>query len=185
VYGLVNRALVDLLEQRGGKALLERVKRDAGVGTDVFLSLERYPDQTTVDLVVAASNALGVTAAELLQDFGNHWIVYASEHGYRQLMQARGDSLFAFIARLDELHSRLSLTFPELQPPSFAVLPLSHDTIRLRYTSTRDGLAPFVIGLLQGLAKLFGEPLTVTHEARKGDGLGHDEFLVQKLPEAR
>jgi Haem-NO-binding len=185
MYGLVNRALVDLLEARGGTELLERVKRDSGVGTDVFLSLEKYPDQTTVALVVAASNALGVTAADLLQDFGKHWIVYAAEHGYRQLMQARGDSLFGFIERLDELHSRLSLTFPELEPPCFAVSPLSGDSIRVRYTSTRDGLAPFVVGLLYGLGELFGERLSVTHDVCKRDGVGHDEFVVQKLPGAR
>lgn len=184
MYGLVNRALADLLRKRGGTELWERVKSDAGVNVDVFLSLERYPDETTTSLVVAAAHAHGVTAAELLEDFGRHWIGYAAEHGYRQLMQARGDSLFGFIARLDELHSRLFLSFPELSPPSFSVQPLRDDAIRLRYVSSREGLAPFVVGLLHGLATLFDAAVTVTHDVRKHEGAVHDEFLVE-LQDAR
>jgi hypothetical protein len=185
MYGLVNRALADLLRKKGGPELWERVRREAGVGVDVFVSLERYPDSTTVALLVAGAQALSVTPPDLLEEFGKHWVGYAAEHGYRQLMQARGKSLFGFISKLDELHSRLFLSFPELCPPSFTTQTLTDDTIRLTYTSTRDGLAPFVVGLLHGLATLFDCTVSVTHDVRKQDGAGRDEFLVQMLSRGR
>lgn len=185
MYGMVNRALADLVRTRSSDETWEQIKAEAGVRVDVFLSMERYPDETTVALVVASARALGTSPDQLLEDFGRHWVSYAAAHGYQHLMQARGTSLFGFLARLDELHTRLSLSFPDLLPPSFVVHEVDPDTIRLVYVSARSGLVPFVVGLLHGLGALFETPLVVTHEVRKQDGAAHDELRVQKRAAAR
>jgi Haem-NO-binding len=184
MYGLVNRALADLVKQRAGADVWERLKAEAGVEVDVFLSLERYPDETTVALVVAAARALGRSPEQLLEEFGRHWVTYAASHGYQHLLHARGTSFFRFLAGLDQLHTRLSLSFPELQPPSFTVHEVDSDTIRLVYESARSGLVPFVVGLLHGVAALFQTELVVTHEVRKQDGAPHDELRIQTRPTA-
>ncbi len=178
MYGLVNRAMNDLVCQRFGEPTWERIKARAGVDVDVFLSMQTYPDELTVKLLVAAASELETGTDVLLEQFGEHWVEYATHHGYKDLMQARGTSLFTFISRLDDLHSRLSLTFPELRPPSFKSTRLTEHSIRLEYRSAREGLAPFVIGLMRGLGKVFGKYVEVEHDVHRGVASDHDEFLV-------
>jgi hypothetical protein len=58
----------------------------------------------------------------------------------------------------------VTLSFPALRPPSFSVEPGdSEDDIQVHYRSSRHGLVPFVIGLLRGLGKRFGQDLTIQH----------------------
>ena len=178
MYGLVNRAICDLLQKELGEVACERVKQRAGVGVEVFVSLQTYPDQTTVSLVVAAAEEMKLPVETLLERFGEHWVDYAVNHGYRDLMQARGASLFDFIARLDDLHSRLTLTFPELRPPSFRVIERSQNAIRFLYISEREGLAPFVAGIIRGLGKLFNQPVDIVHTGVRGRERDNDEFVV-------
>jgi len=179
VYGLVNRAMQELIETSFGQPTWERIRARAGVGVDVFLSMKTYPDELTVQLLGAASDELAAPPEALLRRFGEYWVEYAAHHGYRDLLQARGDSLFSFIARLDDLHSRLSLVFTELRPPSFQTHVIDQASMRLCYMSERSGLAPFVVGLLHGLAKLFEERITVEHVVIRGEGQPHDEFVVR------
>jgi hypothetical protein len=178
MYGLVNRAIGDLVCRHFDDATWQRIRARSGVAEDVFLSMETYPDSVTVALVVAASEELKLEPSTVLELFGEHWVNYAAAQGYRDLMQVRGDSLFAFISRLDDLHSRLALTFPELRPPSFKTADVTASSLRLHYFSEREGLASFVIGLVRGLGKLFGTPVDVVHDVPRGGSRDHHEFVV-------
>jgi len=179
MYGLINRAIHDLVIKSADTGTWERIKARAGFEVETFLSMETYPDAVTVTLVVAAADELHTTPDALLERFGRHWVSYAAQHGYRDLMQARGDSLFAFISRLDDLHARLSLIFPKLRPPSFKAEEIDARTLRLHYISERDGLTPFVIGLMHGLGGLFGHEMDVKLERSRADGHAHDELLLR------
>ena len=54
------------------------------------------------------------------------------------------------------MHARLQLAFRELRAPQFSCTVLSPTTVRVVYRSQRHGLAPFVIGLFEGLGPVFG-----------------------------
>ena len=66
-----------------------------------------------------------------------------------------GRTLPEFLANLDMMHARLSLSMPEMRPPSFVCEQLSDHQIRLEYWSERPGLGPMVIGLLEGLGEMY------------------------------
>jgi len=178
MYGLVNRAVQDLVQTRFGDDAWENIKRRAGIDVTVFLSMQTYDDSITYALVEAAVAELGASAEAVLESFGEYWVDYAARHGYRPMMCVKGQSLFGFIARLDDLHARLSLSFPELNPPSFRTVREADDTLRLHYYSSRRGLAPMVTGLIRGLGKLFEVDVSVTHDRRRGEEFDHDEFSV-------
>jgi len=178
MYGLVNRAIQELIQGRHGVATWQRIRERTGIKNCPFLSMQSYPDEDTVSLVTAAARELGITNDAFLEDFGRHWIDFATSHGYRDLLQSRGDSLFSFIARLNDLHTRLSLAFPALRPPSFHVDHVDNQTVRVHYRSEREGLSAFVVGLLYGMAERFGEKLVVVQDRRRADGADHDEFLL-------
>jgi len=179
MYGLVNRAVEDLVRERFGPEAWERIKHRAGLDIDLFISMDAYPDDVTYRLVGAASEELGVPAAQLLEAFGEYWILYTAEQGYGELLRMGGSSLLEFLQNLHDLHSHVALSFPHLQPPSFWLSDVSEGNARLHYQSSRAGLAPMVVGLWKGLGRRFATPVVVEHACRRDDGAEHDEFLVR------
>jgi hypothetical protein len=96
-----------------------------------------------------------------------------------------GTSLQEFLVNLDNLHSHVGLTFPELRPPSFEVerIPGEADSLLLHYRSQRTGLAPMVVGLLRGLGKRFSQEIRV-QRLERGATDDHDVFRIDILETA-
>ena len=179
VYGLVNQGLQDYVSSVGGDVMWRSVRKAAGVETEVFVSANIYTDTMTYELVAAASRVLGMPADELLRAFGKHWIRYTARRGYGAIFDTMGRTLAEFLGNLDMMHTRLSLSMPGLRPPSFVCEPLENDRIRVEYRSERDGLAPMVVGLLEGLAEMYGLEVLVRHTVRRHIDHGHDEFVLE------
>lgn len=178
MYGLVNRAVEDLVSERFGLQAWQRIKQRAGLDIELFISMDAYPDDVTYRLVAAASEELGLSAEQLLEAFGEYWILYTAEQGYGELLRMGGDTLLEFLQNLHDLHTHVALGFPQLQPPSFWLTDAGEGSVRLHYQSQRAGLAPMVVGLLKGLGRRFDTPVSVEHACRREDGAAHDEFLV-------
>jgi len=182
MYGLVNQGVHDLAVQLGGEQLWREIKTAAGVDHETFLGMDTYPDDVTYRLVEGASVVLGLSTSEVLQAFGRHWTLYTARKGYGSIFDTMGRSLPEFLANLDAMHARLSLSMPELRPPSFVCEQLSDDRIRLEYWSHRPGLAPMVIGLLTGVGELFSVNVSVTQSICSSSGADHDEFIIDYGP---
>lgn len=179
MYGMVNKALEDMVISEYGEPTWESIKEKANVDVDVFVRSEGYADSITYSLVGAASEVLQLPAHEILEKFGVHWVVRTAQESYGDLMATGGRTLREFLVNLPEFHSRVSLIFPELAPPQFACSDVKEDSLCLHYKSHRAGLAPFVVGLLKGLSQLYQTPATIEHVVRKADGADHDEFLIR------
>ena len=179
VYGLVNKGIKDLIEQRHGTDMWQRVAGAAGCEDITFLSMEVYDDALTGRLVAAASEELGVAPTDLLEVFGEYWIKYTAAEGYGELMDLFGKSLREFLDNLDNMHARLGLSMQELLPPRFSFDELEEGKYLLHYESSRSGLAPMVVGLLRGLAQRFDTDVEVTHQ-RPGEQVDHDVFVIEE-----
>lgn len=182
MYGLVNKSLEGMITVSAGAEAWEAVKRRAGIEHDMFLSNQSYPDDITYKLVGAAVDELGISAPELLESFGRHWVKHTAPEGYAALLDAAGDSLPDFLCNLPQFHDRISLLMPKLKPPSFECTDVTETSLMLHYWSVREGLTHFVIGLVQGLGERFRTPATVEHVSRKGKELDHDVFRVSWTP---
>jgi hypothetical protein len=178
MYGLINKAIQDLVLSRFGEAKWNEICRKAAVSEADFVSMEKYPDETTYRLVGAASEVLNIPAAEVLELFGEYWTVYSAKAGFGHLLEFAGHNLVDFLRNLDNMHTRIALTFPKLDPPSFRVSDVTDSSLRLHYYSKRPGLAPLVIGMVKGLGKRFDTPVSTRLERPRGDGREYDEFLV-------
>jgi len=55
MYGMVNKAVEDMVCMQLGESVWEEIKSCAGVDIDVFMSNEAYSDEMTFQLVGAAS----------------------------------------------------------------------------------------------------------------------------------
>jgi hypothetical protein len=183
MYGLVNKAIEDLISREHGTDTWERVMQRAGVDDAGFVSMDSYPDELTYGLVGAASNELGVPVDDLLEAFGRYWILYTGREGYGELLDLSGATFGEFLENLDNLHTRVGLSFPDLRPPSFSCVTVGDGRYELRYRSGRDGLAPMVVGLVKGLADKFGLDVTMRHEVRRGRDGDHDMFVIEAKPD--
>lgn len=180
MYGLVNKAIQELICQRFGEPTWERIRKEAGVAIESFVSMQAYPDELTYALVGAASRELGLPVPALLEAFGQHWVHYTGKAGYGELMGIAGTSFVEFLQELDNMHGRVALTFPQLRPPSFECTEIGPRSLRLHYHSTREGLAPMVLGLVRALGEVFGvQGLVIEHEVRRDAGADHDEFAIR------
>lgn len=182
MLGLVNKGIYDLALELGGEQLWRDISAAAGVPAEDFLSMSSYSDDITYQLIAGASSVLGISQSEVLEAFGRHWILYTARGGYGQIFDTMGRSLPEFLANLNAMHTRLSLSMPKLHPPSFICDQLSEHRLRLEYWSDRPGLAPMVVGLLTGLGEKFGLDLVVKQTADRSTGVDHDEFIVDYWP---
>ncbi|HEY9875060.1 MAG TPA: heme NO-binding domain-containing protein [Candidatus Obscuribacterales bacterium] len=182
MYGLVNKAIQDMVCDRFGEETWEKIKQTAGVEMSSFLSMEGYPDDLTHRLVKAASEVLGLSASEIMQAFGEYWIQYTAQEGYGEMMEMSGDNLPDFLENLDNLHARVGVLFPQLQPPSFDCTDIEEESLNLHYHSSREGLAPMVIGLMKGLGTKFDTEVEITQTGDREQGADHDEFLIKYKP---
>jgi hypothetical protein len=179
VYGMVNKAIEDLVRSRFGGEVWERTKQRAGVDVDAFISNDAYPDDVTYRLVAAASEVTGIPARDILLAFGEHWVLKIAREEYAGMLVAGGRTLPEFLLNLPNFHARVALIFPKLQPPRFHVTEVAEDSLHLHYLTHRDGLAAFVIGIIRGLGQMFGNPVEITQLAERQHGADHDVFLLQ------
>ena len=98
--------------------------------------------------------------------------------GYGHLMEAGGRNLAEFLIKLPNFHTRIVMIFPELKPPEFECTDITANSLRLHYHSDRPGLAPFVVGLVEGLGEMFATEVEVLQEESVAAGAGHDVFKV-------
>ncbi len=180
MYGLVNKAIEEMVCTYYGESTWETIKQKAELeDIDFFISMDAYPDDVTHRLVRAACEVLGMSPTEVLQAFGEYWVTYTAEEGYGEMLAMAGDNLPEFLENLDNLHARVGLSFPNLKPPSFESTEIDPNSLQLHYHSTRQGLAPMVIGLLKGLGKRFRKTVDVSQTDSRDEGADHDTFLIK------
>lgn len=179
MYGLVNKAIEEMVCQNYGEEIWETIKQKAEIQVDTFISMDAYPDDLTHRLVRAASEVLGLSSAEILSAFGEYWVLYTATEGYGELMAMAGDNLPDFLQNLDNLHARVGLSFPQLKPPSFQCDHGAAEELHLHYRSSRQGLAPMVMGLIKGLGTRFHQNIEITQVQDRQQGADHDEFSIQ------
>ncbi len=182
MYGLVNKAIADMVRSKFGEATWQEIRQKAAVENDTFLSMEGYPDDVTHRLVKAGSHVLGLTPAQIMQAFGEFWVQFTATEGYGELMDMSGDDLPEFLQNLDNLHARVGISFPQLKPPSFESREENENELTLEYRSEREGLAPMVLGLVKGLGDRFDTEVDVSHTKSREEGADHDEFLIKYKP---
>ncbi len=178
MYGLANKILQDMLITRYGTEQWEKIRKKSGVDEAFFVQMNYYPDTLTYQIVGAASEVLDTAPDKVLHQFGEYWIENA-ERRYAEMVNFAGKDLVTILNGINDIHARAALIFENMKPPAFECTNVTEDSFILQYKSTREGLAPFVWGLLDGLSKRINTPVDIHHDKRKADGAPHDEFLVE------
>ena len=178
MYGIVNKAIQDLITENFGADKWEAIKEKSDIDLDFFLSNEPYDDAITYNLAIAASDVLGITVGQVLNALGEWWILKTGKEKYAGLMEAGGNNLKEFLVNLPLFHNRIMLMYPKLTPPEFKVSDVEENSIHVHYHSKREGLQEFVRGLMTGLAKMYSVEAGVELIQSRDDGNTHEIFKV-------
>lgn len=181
MYGIVNKGIEEIISENYGIEVWHKIKDKAGVDVDFFISNDPYDDSITYNLALAAASELNITVSDVLIAFGEFWVLNTGKKKYGALMESGGTDLRGFIINLPNFHNRVSLIYPNLTPPEFMVTEIKADSMRLHYYSKRLGLEEFVRGLLQGLSKMFNEPISIDMVKSRADGSDHEAFIITWL----
>ncbi|XP_047450706.1 guanylate cyclase soluble subunit beta-2-like [Mugil cephalus] len=190
MYGFINTCLKSLVVEKFGEETWAKLRDGAGV-QDSFLTYEVYKDEITMHLVAEACKLLGVKPEVVLRQFGEHFFEFCKRSGYDHMLRTLGGNLFEFTENLDALHSYLSLSYKEMNAPSFRVERSPDGTMLLHYYSDRKGLCHIVPGIIGAVAKdFFNSEITmeIVNQLEEQETAGtkeHVVFLVTPAAAAR
>ncbi|VXB21852.1 Heme NO-binding protein [Flavobacterium sp. 9AF] len=178
MYGIVNKAIQDLVTTNFGEDKWDIILRKSGIEEDFFISSEPYDDAITFKLAKAVSDEMNMPINEVLIAFGEWWVIKTTKEKYGGLMESGGATFKEFILNLPLFHNRVMLIYPKLTPPEFKISEISENSLKLHYFSKRKGLQEFVRGLLQGLAILFQTQVEITLIQTRDLGDSHEIFKI-------
>ena len=178
MYGIVNKAIEELVKENFGEETWDAVKKRSGIDIDFFISNEPYNDDITYKLAGAISEEMNVEVKTVLQLLGEWWILRTTKEKYAGLLQAGGNNLKEFLTNLPVFHNHIMMIYPKLTPPEFKVSDIEEKSIHIHYYSKREGLQEFVRGLLVGLGKMYETPVEIMRLESRDDGSNHEVFKV-------
>jgi hypothetical protein len=181
MYGIVNKAIVDLVIANYGQEKWDEIFLKSGIEDDFFISNEPYDDAITYQLAITTAEVLNTTVGEVLTSFGEWWVIKTTKEKYPGLMESGGDNLKEFLLNLPEFHNRVMLIYPKLTPPEFKVSDVTENGLNLHYFSKREGLQEFVRGLIQGLGKMFNTAIHIELLQSRNEGSSHEIFRITYL----
>ncbi|XP_064632525.1 guanylate cyclase soluble subunit beta-2-like [Lineus longissimus] len=164
LYGQIHLCVQSLIEQKfGEEAWLRVLAKSEMDDTHDFMTFHRYDDALSVKLIVSASEELGIPLTTVLEVFGEFFLEYCLSIGYDKMLLTLGGDFVTFMQNLDSFHALLSMTYTDLDAPSFRVDTNDDGSFDLHYYSPRHGLYPIVSGLLGAVGRrLFDTVVTAT-----------------------
>jgi len=162
MFGWINDCTECLVLAKFGDETWQKIKEKAGceVKDGGFLRYKYYPDSDTVQLVVAASEVLGIGVDDVLFAFGDYFIDYVQENGYSNVLECLGSNLRDWLSNLNSLHDHLQASYPKgFVAPVFwseEDEESSEGAILVHYFSHRGSLlVPLVVGVIKKVSVVF------------------------------
>lgn len=181
MYGLVNQAIKDMVITKFGDEIWIAVCSEAKLEATEFSAMEYYPDTITYSLVGAVSHLLKIPAPTVLSEFGKYWVLYTSKEGYGPILDLFGTDFRSSLMNLNNLHTRMGMTMPQLTPPRFTFAEIANNVYEVGYISQRQGLSPMMFGLLEGLAARHNVQVKIEFfENQHGEGSKVFKVTVQE-----
>ena len=160
MLGLINDCAEQLVITKFGLDAWHAIKEATAcpVKDYCFEQHGHYPDSATVDIVVAASQALSVTVDDVLELFGQFFLQYTIDKGYDNLLRCQGSTLRLWLSNLNAMHDHLQSSMPAGSFPVFWCenCETEKGSIILHYYSVRGALLKsVVVGIVKEVAKTY------------------------------
>ncbi len=184
--GLVFSQFIDMVEERFGPDLVERIIEGSDLASGgVYSSLGTYDFEELARLVASLSEATGTPAPALIKAFGVH-LFGRLVLLYPQFLAGETSTL-GFVPKVENyIHHEVRKLYPDATLPSFSIEDATPKRLVFVYQSARP-LGDLAEGMLHGCASHFGEDIELRRENLPTDGGGgcarftlilHDELPI-------
>lgn len=177
MYGMINVYLKELISKEFNKEAWKIIAKKNGIENDIFIEMQVYEDDLTYGIVQSAVETCDISAEDFLEKAGQGWVTYTSQGSYSSFYKMYS-TMEGFLRDLNTIHEELGTVMEGMKPPRFVVRKTQKGFF-LDYDSHRKGLVPFVRGLLQGLARLYEEKITINEPGPVKEN-GAYRFFIEK-----
>ncbi|GMT21349.1 hypothetical protein PFISCL1PPCAC_12646, partial [Pristionchus fissidentatus] len=149
--GIIGTVLLKFMEKRFGKDMLDVVLKKAGLTCIEDIDVPKnYSDEETFAAVGICLEVTGWSLHDLMEAFGDFFVVWAVDAGYDKMLQAMANNLHEFLDNLNFMHFFINQCsfHSEMKGPNFKCTQLDDETLHLNYISRRRGLNALVLGLI-------------------------------------
>lgn len=159
MFGWINDCAESLVVSKFGIERWHDIKAKAGCDVDdgAFIRHQYYDDRSTINLVIAASEILGLSVDDVLEAFGQHFMEFTRHNGYDNMLSCQGSTLRLWLSNLNALHDHLQSSLPKgFVAPVFWCEDDEEveGSILLHYYSERGSLlVPLVVGVVKEVAR--------------------------------
>jgi hypothetical protein len=143
-----------------GEETWRGILKKSGLPEDRQFSMnETIDDAAAMGVVKIVCQTLNITLEQAADAFGDYWMNDYAPLKF-PLFFKKNKTARDFLNDISKIHDYMTRSMPGAQPPEFAGEWENKNTLVLHYRSHR-GMIDFVVGLVKGTAKKYGETLTV------------------------
>jgi hypothetical protein len=179
--GIVFNLLEQVVTRDHGENTWDDLLSSAGL-TGAYTSLGSYPDQDLGQLVGAASEALNVSAQDLIRWFGREALP-ALALAYPGFFEPHADTRSFLLTLNDIIHPEVRKLYPGADVPEFEFALLPDGGLRMGYDSHRK-LCAFAEGLIEGAAAQFKQRVSISQPTCMVRGDSRCELVIAFQPAA-
>ena len=152
--GTVVKCMEELVSEKFGAAKWKECLKRAGLPESKFYSsLEDVADGEVMALIKGVGEAAGLSGAQVMAAFGEHWSTVYAPRVYKVYFDA-AKSTREFLLKLDEVHVTMTRSLKSARPPRFTYEWQGDKHLVMHYASER-GLVALMPGLIAGLGKYY------------------------------
>jgi hypothetical protein len=167
--GVVFTELLEMAETHYSLAVVDQVLTDANVASGgAYTAVGTYPAAELFTIVAALARRVEVPIPTLLLGFGEH-LAATFARRFPHLFGQTSDAL-TFIASVESyVHPEVHKLYADAEVPRFTVERSDPTSLELLYESPR-ALGALAEGLVLGVGRHYGQPLTVSRQDLSADG---------------
>lgn len=162
MYGIINKALQEMVINSHGMDVWEAVKDKAQIEIDAFINGEMYDDAVTYKLVDALCSIVSIAAVQVYYNIGEWYVVQTIGEKYAGMVQTAGKTLKDFFMNLPTLYASVKRLYFPNTPSAITVSDVQENRALVCYHGPRPNLGEIVRGGLSGFCILFKAHPTVT-----------------------
>ena len=162
MHGIIFLELQKFARQQAGAQAWETLLSEAKLPVKSYSAVRSYDDQEILSLVGAASRILNLPATAILEAFGE-FIAPALIRLYGRLLQPGWKTLDVIENTEKLIHTAVRVGNPGAKPPVLDCIRTTEDELQIMYSSERQ-LCCLAKGIVKGLARHFGETITLTDD---------------------
>jgi predicted hydrocarbon binding protein len=176
VKGVVFNILEDMVTEKGGLMVWQKVLEKAGVGGG-YTAVATYSDDELFAIVGAVVEELQLPAETVVSAFGTYMFGQLAKR-YPMFVDSC-DDLFSFLESIDSvIHLEVKKLMTETHLPSISCTRESDNALVMDYRSPRK-LCLLAEGLIYGAAAHYDRQIKIEHPVCMHKGSDHCDLRVQ------